>query len=106
MMIVIHCTELLESILLTILAMASQHESKCSQVVFDESERFQFPEQRPADAVLRANTRGVESLAFLQHAEEPPSSHAATLGMPWYNELFARKCLFSQRGSNCVAPCF
>ena len=57
--------------------MASQE--KPLHVVFSESDRFDFPNERPVDAVLRANTRGVESLAFLQHAEEPPSSHAATL---------------------------
>ena len=52
---------------------------KTMQEVFQESDRLTFEKQRPADAVLRENARGIESLAFLQHAEEPPSSHAATL---------------------------
>jgi hypothetical protein len=48
--------------------------------VFIESDKLEFA-NRPADAVLRASGRSAtETLAFLQHAEEPPSSHASTIG--------------------------
>ena len=48
------------------------------QRVYLEEERLRF-EERPADAFLRT-AQGRPQLMFAQHAEEPPSAEAGTLG--------------------------